>query len=185
MLERFTAPARVAVEQAQEEARDLGHTEVGSEHLLLALAVPPRDGAPADLAYEALTDAGLSHERIRNRVIQIGGSPRKLLSDEDAAALATIGIDFDAVLERVEGSFGPGAFAPKPGHVKFSKNAKVVLSLAVREAVRLKSGHIGSEHLLLGLLRQRIGTAGEILNEADIKPADLRAHIEAAMRAAA
>jgi ATP-dependent Clp protease ATP-binding subunit ClpA len=185
MLERFTTAARAVVTQAQEEARDLGHTAVGAEHLLLALTQPPRAEAKADIAYVALADAGLTHAHVRDRVIQIGGSPIKLLSDEDAAALATIGIDFDAVLERVEGTFGPGAFAPKPGHVRFSKDAKTVLHLALREAVRLKSGYIGTEHLLLGLLRQRIGIAGEILNEAERKPADMRANIEAAMRAAA
>jgi ATP-dependent Clp protease ATP-binding subunit ClpA len=184
MLERFTASARSVVTQAQEEARDLGHTAVGPEHLLLALARAPRPASP-DMAYETLDIAGLDHDRVRDRVIQIGGSPVKLLSDEDASALATIGIDFEAVLERVEGSFGPGAFAPKPGHVRFSKDGKTVLSLAVREAIRLKSKYIGTEHLLLGLLRRRIGIAGEILVHAGTDPADMRLSIEAAMRAAA
>jgi ATP-dependent Clp protease ATP-binding subunit ClpA len=185
MFERFTTSARNIVRQAQDEARKLGHTSVGPEHMLLALATPPATGESQNVAYEVLSDAGLDYDRVLRRVIQLGGSPAKLLSDEDASALATIGIDFDAVLERVESSFGPGAFTPKPGRVGFSKDAKTVLQLSLREAIRRKSNRIGAEHLLLGLLRKRVGIAGEILDEATIRPAELRVRIEAAIATAA
>ncbi len=198
MFERFTSSGRAVVTGAQEEARDLGHTSLEPEHLLLAMARPGpetendrgigRETGSAggdDVARRALADAGLTYQQIRARVITLIGSPTKLLTDEDASALATIGIDFDAVLERVEGEFGPGAFARKPGRVAFGKDAKVVLHLAVREAIRLKSDHIGSAHLLLGLLRQRVGAAGEILAAAEVAPVELRARVEAALRAPA
>jgi ATP-dependent Clp protease ATP-binding subunit ClpA len=182
MFERFTNDARAAVTAAQEEARALGHDSIGTEHLLLALA--NRDSGPA-VTVVPLSGSGATYERIRDTLINLAGSPTKLLSDEDAAALASIGIDLQAVLDRVEESFGPGAFAPKPGRVRFSKSAKTALELTVREALRVKTGQIAAEHLLLGLMRDKNSMAARILEELGIDLAQLRGVLEASLLLAA
>lgn len=182
MFERFTDDARAAVMQAQEEARALGHDSIGTEHLLLALANP--DTGPS-VTTIPLSGSGATHPRIRDTLINLAGSPTKLLSDEDAAALASIGIDLSAVLDRVEQSFGPGAFAPKPGRVRFSRPAKVALELTLREALRVKTGRIAAEHLLLGLLRDKSCMAARILVELGVDLGHLRGILEASLRLAA
>ncbi len=181
MFERFTRDARAAVLDAQEEARELGHSEVGTEHFLLALANPDTSRGTAVL----LNQAGATYAQIRDALVHLVGSPAKLVSDQDAEALSSIGIDLDAVVARIEESFGPGALTPKPGRVRFSKPAKVALQLALREAVRLKTGAIASETLLLGLLRAKGTTAARILGEIGIDMAGLRTRAEASLRPAA
>ncbi len=182
MFERFTHDARAAVLNAQEEARALGHDEVGSEHVLLALT-NPANGPRTTV--EVLAAWGASYGRVRDTLIELAGSPIRLLSDEDAAALASIGIDLDVVLSRVEESFGPGALAPTAGRIRFAKPGRVTLQLALREALRLKSRAITSEHLLLGLLRAKDGMAAKILKEIGVDVAGLRGIVEASLRPAA
>jgi ATP-dependent Clp protease ATP-binding subunit ClpA len=89
----------------------------------------------------------------------------------DADALATLGIDLDEVRRSVEETFGPGALDRTragrrgrwfAGHVPFDRSAKKVLELALREAIRMEHGHIGCEHVLLGLLHAE-GSARTIL----------------------
>ena len=86
----------------------------------------------------------------------------------DSKALATLGIDLDAVRERVERSFGPGALSRhgRPGRfgaLPFTARAKKALELTLREAVALGSKDLRTEHLVLGLLREGDGVAAEIL----------------------
>ena len=76
----------------------------------------------------------------------------------DAAALGTVGIDLDAVRDSVEATFGPGALdVPSPdkgrevkGHIPFTRRAKKVLELSLREALALESGSIADGHIALG-----------------------------------
>ena len=102
------------------------------------------------------------------------------LGDDDAAALATIGIDLSAVVDQVERSFGAGALASDaPGRGRFprrpfTKRAKKVLGLALREALRLHHDYIGTEHLLLGLIREGDGLAAKILVDGGISLEALR-----------
>src|SRR3712207_4306366 len=102
MFERFTRPARDAVIAAQDEARQLRHRRIGTQHLLLALLRPG-----AGIARAVLTDAGLDPVGIRAEIERRVGGPGRLLSDADAAALRTVGIDLDAVLAKIEENFGP------------------------------------------------------------------------------
>jgi ATP-dependent Clp protease ATP-binding subunit ClpA len=107
MFERFTDDARQVVVQAQAAARRLGHDFIGCEHLLLATA---STGAPASAV---LRDQGVTPERIEAEIIRILGRGRTadLLGGLDSEALASIGIDLDAVRTRLEAAFGPDALA--------------------------------------------------------------------------
>jgi len=111
MLERFTGDARGVVTGARESALRLGHDWIGCEHLLLALAAA---GGEAGLV---LRDQGITPERVRSEAVRLAGAGRGAsLSDVlDRDALASIGIDLDAVRGKVEAAFGPGAFTVVPG----------------------------------------------------------------------
>jgi len=112
MFERFTGEARRIVVQAQEDARRLGHGYIGPEHMLLAVA---STGQPVSAV---LRDHGVTPERVEAELLRIagGGHPADLLGDLDREALAAIGIDLDAVRDRLETAFGRDALArPLPG----------------------------------------------------------------------
>ena len=105
MFERFTAGARAIVVQAQENARRLGHGYIGCEHLLLAAA---STGEPAGAA---LRELGVTPEGVEAEIVRrVGlGQAAGLFSALDRDALASIGIDIDAVRAQIEAAFGPGA----------------------------------------------------------------------------
>jgi prophage maintenance system killer protein len=124
MFGRFTDRARRAVHLAQEEARLLRHTGIGTEHLLLGLLYEGEG-----VAAKALESLGISREDVRVQVEEIIGQ-------------------------------GPGSPA---GHIPFTPQAKKVLELSLREALALGHHHIGTGHLLLGLLREDKGVAIQAL----------------------
>jgi ATP-dependent Clp protease ATP-binding subunit ClpA len=192
MFERFTAQARQVVIQAHQEARQLRHRHIGTEHLLLALF----EGDCAPL----LGAAGMTHDRALADIRRLAGSGSGALSDGDAAALESIGIDLDAVRAKVEEAFGPGAWEmseleqPEPrrflrrrsgGRVPFTGRAKKVLELSLREAIALKQNFIAPEHILLGLLRENGGLAAKVLADAGIDFAQLRQQAIEALKKAA
>lgn len=176
MFERFTREARQTVVQAQAEAAALHHPRIGTEHLLLGL-----------VAQETPTSAVLArHGLSRATVLE---SVSTLVGDLDAEALTTLGIDLDAVRERVESAFGPGALddparrhgATAVGHIPFDGRAKKVLELSLREALALKHRHIADGHVALGLLREGQGLAVKVLADRGIDPVELRREITAAL----
>jgi Clp amino terminal domain, pathogenicity island component len=79
-----------------------------------------------------------------------------------AKALASSGISLEAVRAQVEGIIGQGQSAPT-GHIPFTPRAKKVLELSLREALQLGHNYIGTEHLLLGLIREGEGVAAQVL----------------------
>jgi ATP-dependent Clp protease ATP-binding subunit ClpA len=174
VFERFTSQARAVVLGAEEESRRLQQGHVGTEHLLLGLLSPD-----AGLAAVLLREAGVDLDRARAEVARRLAAP-PLLSEEDAAALRTVGIDVEAVLARIEAAFGPDAIrAPDPHgrrggrrrvatRSRFTPRARKVLELSLREAIRLREKSIGSEHILLGLLRDGRGVAVEVLVDAGV-----------------
>jgi hypothetical protein len=103
MFERFTADARTVVVHAQEHARRLGHRHIGCEHLLLALVATDQP------AGAVLREYGLTPERVEEEIVRrVGlGAGASLFGGLDRDALASIGIDLDAVRARIEASFGP------------------------------------------------------------------------------
>jgi ATP-dependent Clp protease ATP-binding subunit ClpA len=170
MFERFTDRARKVTVDAQASARRLGHGSIGTEHILLGLL--QGDG----IAAQVLTGLGVTPAAVEREVLaEVGRGP---LGAGDAAALGAIGIDLDEVRRRAEASFGPGAlyWNPDPhcrarnpfpvgGHIPFSPRAKKVLELSLREALALKHRYIGTEHILLGLVREGEGLAALVLTK--------------------
>jgi ATP-dependent Clp protease ATP-binding subunit ClpA len=191
VFERFTSQARSVVVRAEEESRRLQHRHIGTEHLLLGLLGPDAGSAGA-----LLRDAGLDLDGVREEVARRVAAPPPLLSDEDVAALRTVGIDVEAVLDRMQAAFGPDAVrAPEPlgrrrcprwgaGRPRVTPRVRKVLELSLREAIRLHDGSIGSEHLLLGLLRDGRGVAVDLLTDAGVDLDRLRRQAEARRGAA-
>jgi ATP-dependent Clp protease ATP-binding subunit ClpA len=138
MFERFSGPARGVVVLANEEARLLGHSYIGTEHILLGL-IRDQNGAAA-------------------------------------RALGSLGVRLDAVRQRVDEIIGQGGPSPS-GHIPFTPRAKKVLELALREALQLGHNYIGTEHLLLGLLREGEGVACQVLTALGVDLAVARARV--------
>jgi ATP-dependent Clp protease ATP-binding subunit ClpA len=134
MFERFTAYARRAVVMAQEEAREMNHNYIGTEHILLALLRRPDD--------------------LPNQVD--GGA---------SGILGEFGMTLEGVREEVLDKVGAGTGKRLSGHIPFTPRAKKVLELSLREAVQLRHHYIGTEHILLGLIREDKGVAAQIMRE--------------------
>ena len=79
-----------------------------------------------------------------------------------ARALIALGISLDATRQAVEDIIGRGTQAPS-GHIPFTPRSKKVLELSLREALQLGSDYIGTEHILLGLIREGDGVAAQVL----------------------
>ncbi len=161
MFERFTEDARAAVVAAQAAATALHHGWIGTEHLLLGVLATGGDGA------RLLAGFGVDAAGVHADVERIIGRGEE---DIDPEALATLGIDLDAVRERVERAFGPGALSrgrgcATSGHVPFTPRAKKALELTLREGIALGARDLRAEHLVLGLLREGDGVAARILAE--------------------
>ena len=79
-----------------------------------------------------------------------------------AKALTSLGISLEAVRAQVEEIIGRGTTTPT-GHIPFTPRAKKVLELSLREALQMNHSYIGTEHLLLGLIREGEGVAAQVL----------------------
>ncbi|MBT8224014.1 MAG: Clp protease [Dactylosporangium sp.] len=191
MFERFTDQARSVIVSAQDQAARLHHRHIGTEHLLLALLIT------GDVARTVLTEAGVDTERVRDDVKRHLRTGFDVLGAADAEALRSIGIDLDAVRAKVEETFGPNVFEVQAQprrrwpfgrrlarHRPFTPRARKALELSLREALHLKHNYIGTEHLLLGLLRERGGLAARILAEQGYDFDDLRTRTVAAIQKA-
>jgi ATP-dependent Clp protease ATP-binding subunit ClpC len=81
-----------------------------------------------------------------------------------ARTLVSLGIGLDAVRQAVDEMIGQGEYETKPGdHIRFTPRAKKVLELSLREALQLGHNYIGTEHILLGLIREGEGVAAKVL----------------------
>ena len=183
MFERFTSGARAVVELAQAEARALGHGFIGTEHLLLGLL-----GEQHGIAARALREAGVTADGLRDDIAR--RVTDSLVTGPDADALRAIGIDVEQVRARVEESFGPGALERarlcggrgwRSPHIPFSARSKKVLELSLREALRLRHNYIGTEHILLAVLREGDGLAARVLADFGVGADDLRGRVLAAL----
>ncbi len=81
-----------------------------------------------------------------------------------ARALESLGINLESVRSQVVEIIGQGAQAPS-GHIPFTPRAKKVLELSLREALQLGHNYIGTEHILLGLIREGEGVAAQVLQK--------------------
>ena len=184
MFERFTDRARRVVVDAQEEARLLRHPRIGTEHLLLGLLRQEGGTGAAALAHLEI-DLSTTRDDV---VDALGEGPPAPLGRRDAQALAAIGIDLDEVRARADDAFGAGSLDRSIkerrrragrcdpwifGHLPFSPRAKRALEISLREAVELRHGSIGTEHILLGLV-QAGGVATDLLATRGASPLDVR-----------
>jgi ATP-dependent Clp protease ATP-binding subunit ClpC len=112
----MTEGARQVVDLAQEEARALKHSYIGTEHILLGL-LREEEG----LAARVLECLDITVERVRPQVVELVGVGEEITSSEQ---------------------------------IPFTRRAKLVLELALRESLSLGHNYIGTEHFLLGLVRQ-------------------------------
>ena len=102
----------------------------------------------------------LNHNYIGTEHILLG-----LIHEGDgvaAKALESLGIAVEGVRQQVEEIIGQGQQAPS-GHIPFTPRAKKVLELSLREALQLGHNYIGTEHILLGLIREGEGVAAQVL----------------------
>lgn len=123
MLDRFTERARKVLALAHQEAVRLGHSYIGTEHLLL----------------------GLVHEG----------------EGVAAKALGSLNINVQTVRAQVEAMIGRGQGGQQ--QIGYTPRAKRVLELALQEAYALGHNYVGTEHLLLGLIREGEGVAAQVL----------------------
>ena len=102
----------------------------------------------------------LDHNYIGTEHILLG-----LVHEEEgvaARALTELGVSLEAVRDEVRQTIGQGD-SPSAGHIPFTPRAKKVLELSLREALALGHNYIGTEHILLGLLREGQGVGAEVL----------------------
>jgi hypothetical protein len=102
----------------------------------------------------------LNHDHIGTEHILLG-----LIHEGEGVAylaLTELGISLEAVRAQVEAEIGQGNEAPT-GHIPFTPRAKKVLELSLREALQLGHNYIGTEHILLGLIREGEGVAAQVL----------------------
>jgi ATP-dependent Clp protease ATP-binding subunit ClpC len=122
----------------------------------------------------------MSHNYIGTEHVLLG-----LLGEPDSIGgqvLASFGMARDGVREEVVERIGRGKSAPS-GHIPFTPRAKKTLELSLREALAIKHNYIGTEHILLGLIREGEGVAAQIMRDhADL--ADIRAAVLTAVSAA-
>jgi ATP-dependent Clp protease ATP-binding subunit ClpC len=124
-FEKFSERARRVLTIAQEEARALNHSYIGTEHILLGL-VREEEGVAA----RVLTNLGIGLSKVRSAVEFIIGRGEK----------------------------------PSSGETGLTPRAKKVIELAIDEARQMGHNYIGTEHLLLGLLREGEGVASSVLD---------------------
>ncbi len=196
MFERFTRDARAVVVSAIDRCAGLGADEVRPIHLLLALT--EHDGGARDL----LAAHGITADAVSAALGDRRPSPPDPLGDDDATALRSLGIDLDAIREAVERQFGEGAFdaaaaasgsddhsnddeawpaqprAGSGGRARFGRGAKKVLELALREAVRVHSREIRSEHIALAVLRTDDDAVRMLLGSLGVDARALRVDLE-------
>lgn len=172
MFEIFTVAARQALVAAQDEAIAMGYDCVAAEHILVGLAAEADGTAAAVLAAHEVTTA-----RARDAAARLLEADGILATGraETVAALATIGIDVQAIRERADETFGRGAFVfPRPAYTVAAKSA---IERSVARAQELGHDHVGAEHLLLGLAGPDDQAGAVALRALGASPGDLRAAV--------
>ena len=116
----------------------------------------------------------LNHNHIGTEHILLG-----VIHEEEgvaARALVSLGVSLERARQQVESVIGAGQ-SPSVGHIPFTSRAKKVLELSLREALQLGHNYIGTEHLLLGLVREKEGVAAQVLMKAGVDLATVRRRV--------
>lgn len=158
MFERFTDRARTVLVEAQAEAVETGVGFIGTEHLLIGMV---REGT--GLAAIALREQGIALDQVRDRVLAEISMYVPVRAVDDASALAAIGIDIDAVRTAVEAAFGFGALLDIRNQPPFTPRAKSSLEHTLATSLTWRHRFIGTEHLLVGLVKVGEGVAVSVL----------------------
>ena len=137
VYERFTDRARGVVVLADVACRELGHEEVGSEHLLLGVA------QEVGTAHHVLRAMGVTPERARATIVDL---------------------------------YGIGETSPE-GNLRYADEAHLALETALREAIGFRHTLVGTEHLLLGLLRSSSSRAVVVLQHLRVDPDSVRERV--------
>jgi ATP-dependent Clp protease ATP-binding subunit ClpA len=153
-------PMKKAVELAIDEARKLGHSHVGTEHLLLGIVRQPQS-----IGAMLLGQLGVEFEKVRHQVIATLGQPHPRAGP--AASASATSASASPSREQFVGPFD-----------RFNAAAKKVLALAQDDAIRLKHNYIGTEHLLLGLIREGESVAAQTLNSLGVELSKVRTAVE-------
>lgn len=227
----YTTNAKRVLEYSMHEARELSHSYIGTEHLLLAIVHEGKSPA-AELLHSAGLDLQAARAAMRRRapapprgpepptpllrrvagVVQHIGSPggynftdrtRKVLqmAREEAArlqheyvgtehillglvregggvacaVLANLNVELEAVVAKVDEIVKKGWETPRAPDLPYTSRAKKVLEFAMSEARELNHSYVGTEHLLLGLLREAKGIAAQVLTDAGVSLEQARA----------
>lgn len=174
MFERFTKPARRVVDDAVTEAERERAPRVTGEHVMLALLGKQTRSA------EILASVGLTREAL----LEAFGATRRRggVTGAEADALLLLGIDVDAIVERVEQEHGVNALAERGrsrwGRIPFAKDARELLVRTLRQAVDRREREISDEHMLLALASGR-GSTAQVLAEHGLTYAEVRARLAA------
>ncbi|MCX5781435.1 MAG: ATP-dependent Clp protease ATP-binding subunit [Elusimicrobia bacterium] len=136
MTSKFTDRVQRAIIIAQDEAKRLNHSYVGTEHLMLGM-VSLGEGAGVNI-------------------------------------LNNLSIDINKVRDEIEKIIGVGEDMILIGEIPFTPRAKKVLEYSVDEAQTMGHSHVGTEHLLMGLIREEEGIAARVLGKFGIELADVR-----------
>lgn len=166
MFERFTKGARATVTGAVTHAERAEAGAVGEEHLLFALL--DQEGSRASFAAAAL---GLVDRKASLAAALADARRRGGMTRADADALAGIGIDLTAIVDRIEEAHGEGALGGGrrarrrwSGHRMFTREAKAILEKSLRIALGRGDRFIGEEHVLLALTANP-GVVADVLAE--------------------
>ena len=163
-------PAERYLLAGTEEARRLSHNYVGTEHVLVVLV---RD--PAGAATRLLAELGVATDAVERALAGwLDESTAPATIDPDA--LATLGINFEDVRERLEQTFGPGALErTRTGCIAICPRLKMALAYSLDHAAE---GSLGEEHVLLGLLSVADSVAACVLGELGVSLAAAQAALE-------
>jgi len=162
----LTPRAKKAIELAVDEARLMNHHYIGTEHLLLGLV---REGE--GIAAGVLRSFGVDLANLRTSTIQTLSTVRASRTMQAAGETADAAAQSSAS-ERSSAPMNRNRFD------KFTERARKVLSLSQEEAQRFGHNYIGTEHLLLGLVREGEGVAAQVLQHMGVELEKVRTAVE-------
>lgn len=183
----LTPRAKKVIELAVDEARRLNHHYIGTEHLLLGLV---REGE--GIAAGVLASFGIHLEQVRKSTLivlnQSGKASMRVTPDtvSEAAGGSASSTGDNPLQENASGMSTTTPLPPtssssgtsRPDFSKLTERARKVLALAQEEAQRFQHNYIGTEHLLLGLVREGDGVAAKVLSNLGVELNKVRSAIE-------
>jgi ATP-dependent Clp protease ATP-binding subunit ClpA len=179
----LTPRSKKVIELAVDEARRLNHHYIGTEHLLLGLV---REGE--GIASGVLQGFGLDLQRVRRETLAVLNKASTKSTSEPVLEDSSIAGDVEATDQGVAITLGPlqdeddriaeNTGDPTDRFARFTVRAKRVLSYSQEEAQRFQHNYIGTEHLLLGLVREQGGIAAHVLHNLGVELNKVRSAVE-------